>query len=124
MSKNSIEKWLESLRSAWEGCDVDAALSLFADKVEYWESPWHLVAPEDLNNLWQSIRVDRQTKVSTEVVFSSDNDHAVIWSATWYDESGLARTKQGTYFVRLDNSCLCEYFYRTSMEQKGGINEV
>jgi hypothetical protein len=121
MHESDIEKWLKDLKSAWEGCDVDAALRLFADKVEYWESPWHLVAPEELNDLWQSIRIDRQTKVSTKVVFSSGSNHAIVWKATWRDESGLEHNKQGTYLVRLNSSGLCEYFYRTSMEQKGGL---
>ncbi|MBP7766980.1 hypothetical protein KA068_00470 [Candidatus Saccharibacteria bacterium] len=111
-----IDNWLETMVKGWEGCDVDMALSVFAENVEYWESPYSLVNPNDLRRLWQSIKVDKNTKVSVSVFCSCEDSYAVQWRATWAGEDRTRQQKSGVYLVRLNSEGKCDYFYRTTSE--------
>lgn len=112
----NINQWLAELKRTWEEHDVDGAVALFSNDVEYWELPGQLVKPEDLHELWQGIYECINTKVVCEVYASEGQKHAVIWHARWEDEAGQETKKGGTYFVTLENG-KCTYFYRTSMKE-------
>ena len=114
----NINQWLDELKRAWEQHDIDAAVALFSDDVEYWESPFVRIAPNELHNLWQDIRGCIDTNVTCEVYAQQDNKYAVIWSATWSDESGDLKERKGTYLVTLNEKGVCNYFYRTSMAKE------
>lgn len=114
----NIEQWLDELKRAWEQHDVDSAVALFSDDVEYWESPHHLVSPGDVAELWKDVYSCIDTKVNCEVYAREGEKYAVIWSAIWKNDSGELQEKAGTYLVTLDENGKCNYFYRTSMAKE------
>lgn len=118
MTSMNIEQWLAELKRAWEQHDIPAAVALFSNDVEYWESPHHLVPANEVNALWQDIRTCLDTKVACKVYASSGNKHAVIWQASWHDDSGETYEKAGTYLVTLNDDGKCTYFYRTSIAKE------
>lgn len=114
----NINQWLGELKRAWEQHDIDAAVALFSDDVEYWETPFSRVAPGDLHDLWQDIRGCIDTNVTCEVYAQQGDKYAVVWSATWNDTAGKRQERAGTYLVTLNGEGKCNYFYRTSMPKE------
>lgn len=114
----NIDQWLDELKRAWEQHDIDAAVALFSDDVEYWESPFERVIPEKLHDLWQDVHGCVSTHVDCEVYSQQDNRYAVVWHATWKDLQGEPQERGGTYLVTLDDTGKCNYFYRTSMSKE------
>lgn len=114
----NIEKWLDELKRAWEQHDVKSAVALFSADVEYYESPYNLVPPKGLNDLWEDIYSCIDTEVHCKVYAREGDRYAVLWDATWKNASGEMQEKAGTYLVTLDENDKCTYFYRTSMSKE------
>ena len=51
-----IDTWIESFKQGWLDKDIDAVLNLFADDVDYWETPFEqLENKEQLKELGISV---------------------------------------------------------------------
>lgn len=111
----NINQWLDELKRAWEQHDIEAAVALFTDDVQYFETPFSKVNPERLHDLWSDIRGCIDTKVTCELYAVGGEKHSVIWHATWKNTVGEVQEKGGTYLVTLNDQGKCNYFYRTSM---------
>jgi len=66
-----IDDWLQKFRNRWRNKQVDRVLELFADEVEYYETPTpELESKEEIRNEWRNIRSQENIEIDTEV-FSS-----------------------------------------------------
>lgn len=109
---NKIHSWLAQFTTAWQTHDVDAVMDLFADGVEYWETPFDKVP--DLGQLryeWESIKEQKDIQITCEV-FSQDGDkYSIIWDLEYVDGSGEKRKLRGAYFITLNANNKCTYFF-------------
>lgn len=106
-----IKEWLNRFVSAWQGHDVEKVLGLFADDVEYWETPFvKLSSPGELNGIWEGIREQKDIVISCDV-FSKDGDkYAVRWDLEYKNEQDSVRKLSGVYLIGLDQENRCNYF--------------
>lgn len=109
-----IEDWLNRLHSAWQSHDIDAVLGLFADDVEYWETPHkRLLGKAAVRKEWQAIFNQKDIVVSYELFNSSPNNrHAAVWHLS-YTKNGTRHSSSGVYLIALNDAGLCTYFYYT-----------
>ncbi len=114
-----IEPWLEKFREAWANHDVDAAMALFAEDVEYWETPFKkLSSLAEVRSEWEGVVNQHDIKVDTRVFSEQDGRYAVAWQLSYRNEQGITRELAGTYLIVLNDSGLCTYFHHTG-ELKG-----
>lgn len=113
-----IEAWLQRFHQAWQDHDIDRVINLFADDVEYWETPHKLL--QDKTNVreeWQAILNQEDISVDWTVFNSSANNrHSVIWSLQ-YLQAGVIKHSAGVYLIQLNDSGLCDYFYYVGEEK-------
>lgn len=109
----NIETWLSEFSSAWSNHNVNKVLSLFAQDVEYWETPAKLLSSyDDLVNEWSAINDQKDIAVTTHVYSSFQNKHTVIWSLRYINHEDESCEWAGTYLISLNNSGLCSYFHQ------------
>lgn len=109
-----IEAWLSELKRAWSSHDIDALLSLFAEDVEYWETPHkQLMSFEDIRSEWQGVTSQKDIQITTTVYASIDDKHTIIWDLQYVDPGNVKRVWSGTYLITLNNNGLCIYFHHT-----------
>lgn len=111
-----IEPWLEQFHNAWKAHDIDTVMNLFADDVEYWETPRTLLRGKGaIRSEWQAIAEQQGIRVSWEVYSSADNRHTVIWKLHYKGIDGT-HDSSGVYLITLDDTGLCNYFYYVGQE--------
>jgi len=114
-----IEPWLEQFHNAWKAHDIDTVMNLFADDVEYWETPHTpLSGKEVVRQEWQAI-LEQENIGADWTIFSSSNDnrYTVLWSLK-YQRSGATKQSAGVYLIQLNTSGLCNYFYYVGEDKK------
>lgn len=113
----NISEWLEKFRVSWLKKDIPAVLDLFADDVEYWETPYKkLSSKQAIGVEWQVIN-NQENLVLTFTTFASEKSkHAVRWTIS-YDQNGKHNIWAGTYFIMLNNDGKCVYFYQTGEQE-------
>ncbi len=113
-----INNWLDNFRKNWINHDVDGVLDLFADNVEYFESPFmKLDSRVDLESVWNGIQKQENIELSF-VIFSSKEDHFTVMWDLRYESSGTKRHFAGTYLIKLNKMNLCTYFYHCCESEK------
>jgi ketosteroid isomerase-like protein len=113
-----IEVWLGQFHEAWKTHDIDAAMNLFTDDVEYWETPHKLLEDKTkVREEWQAILKQEDIAIKWSVFNSSvDNRHSVVWSLQ-YLQAGVIKHSSGVYLIELNESGLCNYFYYTGQSE-------
>jgi hypothetical protein len=107
-----IEAWLSKFKSAWSSHEIDKVLSLFADDVEYWETPHRLLKSfEDLKKEWQGVTSQSDIQIFTSLYSSAGDRHTVIWNLRYMDASRIKQSWSGTYLITLNSDGLCVYFH-------------
>ncbi len=107
----AINRWLGDFKAAWVSHDIDAAVSLFADDVEYWETPYRRIADKGMiRREWQAILTQQDIKLSLSV-FGADNDTYSVMHSLDYMRNGERFHFEGIYLIRLNAENLCSYFY-------------
>lgn len=114
MQENLFKDWFSKLGKAWEGKDSQAIPPLFADKFEYYETPFEkpYTTKEGLLKLWEEVPVSQKDiKFDFDIIAISNN----IATAHWH--TSFTRTKQdkkaildGIFLIRLNNKGLCTLF--------------
>ncbi len=108
-----ITEWLQKFEDSWKAKDIDAVLNLFADKVEYWETPFKkLTSKAAVAEEWQGIESQENITITTNLFASEGNKHAVTWGLV-YHKDGKQHVWVGTYFIELDTEGKCVYFLQT-----------
>lgn len=113
----SIESWLENFKNAWLAKDITAVLALFADDVEYWESPFkRLHTKADIETEWQAIHNQHSTTLDMSCI-STGTTNTVTWNLT-YMQDDTNNVWAGIYVIKLNNVGLCTYFYQVGEKQE------
>ena len=107
-----IEKWLEEFNNNWSNHNIDDVLRLFAEDVEYWETPFYkLDSIDHIRNEWQAILLQKDIQLKTRVYDSDSRDrYTIIWNLR-YKRDGFVHELAGTYLIELNDKGLCNYFY-------------
>ena len=109
-----IDSWIESLKQGWLDKDIDAVLNLFADDVDYWETPFEqLENKEQLKEAWQAINDQKDIQLEFEVYASTGSKHAIYWQLAYVDADGGEQDWAGTYLLELNVDGVCTNFYQT-----------
>lgn len=116
-ANRAIERWLYSFRLAWTDKDFDAIRELFAEGVEYWETPFRkLEGVAAVLDEWQAIRQQSEIMIDTEVVTVSGDFYTVKWDLA-YRISDETHHWAGVYLIKLHRTGKCEYFYQVGERQ-------
>lgn len=112
-----IEQWLEKFKDGWNAHDVDSVMTLFADGVEYWETPFVRVASKEaLREEWLAIHKQTDIDIRTTVYSRDDDKFTVLWDLR-YSKSGQSHHWAGTYLIKLNEKGICYYFHQTGEVQ-------
>lgn len=107
-----IDYWLDDLKKYWLEKDTSSVLTLFADDVEYWETPFsRMNNKEELRKEWEVIKKQKIKELSFDVVSGMDNMFTIKWNLEYESEQKLSHWK-GLYLVRLNYERKCVYFYQ------------
>ena len=109
-----ISIWLDKFRDAWVQHDIDAVMALFAEDVEYWETPFKkLESFEELRSEWQGITDQQDIRLETVLFNNEAGRYAVLWRLSYKNPCGQLRELAGTYLIEINEAGLCTYFHHT-----------
>ncbi|MCA9328287.1 hypothetical protein KC959_00805, partial [Candidatus Saccharibacteria bacterium] len=92
-------------------------LDLFADDVEYWETPFKKLQGKDYMALeWRAIGYQEHISLSTDVFNAENEKFAVNWQLT-YKIRNTMKSCAGVYLIRLDKGGKCNYFMQVGEEK-------
>lgn len=108
-----IKEWLENFKKYWEYKELTKVMSLFADDVIYFETPFvQLNSKEELLREWQGVLSQDDISVEFDIFSEVDRKSAVLWDLT-YKKDGVSHNMKGTYLVKLNQEGKCTYFLQT-----------
>lgn len=114
-----INEWLDEFKAGWMAKDIERVMKLFADEVEYWETPFQRLANKDeVRREWRAIEAQDDIKLDMSVYSSDANKHAVVWVLSYSNAKSVAQDWAGTYLVELNENGVCGYFYQVG-ERRG-----
>lgn len=103
-------------KNSWLEKDVDAVLDLFAEDVDYWETPFERIHKgADLRVLWKEILLLEDMRLDYEIV-SADKERRK-YGVRWHF-SHLGGESAGSYLIGLNEQGLCTYFYHSAQSKK------
>ncbi len=108
----SISKWLEKFKNCWQSHDVDGILSLFYERVAYYETPFLKLEKKSLTEEWQNIVDQKNINLNLEIFSSFKDKHSVIWELSYFDKENVKQKMAGIYLIELDGNGKCIYFYQ------------
>jgi len=108
-----INNWIVQFTTAWKTHDIDKVLDLFATDVEYWETPFDKLSSfSELRSEWESVKNQRDIKLSCNVFSKNENRYAVRWSLEYIDDRiKVAKMFEGVYLIELNVDNKCIYFF-------------
>lgn len=107
-----IHSWLAQFTTAWQTHDVDLVMDLFADGVEYWETPFDNVPDmRHLRSEWETIKNQKDITISCEVFSKDEDKYTVLWDLEYLDAENSVRTLKGVYLIKLNADNKCTYFF-------------
>lgn len=105
-----INDWLINLKKFWVEKELQSVLSLFADNVTYFETPFlKLNSKKKILKAWQAI-IDQEDIALDYSVFSVDDGKYTVFFDLSYIRNGHYRHCKGTYLLTLNSQGLCDYF--------------
>lgn len=113
MERSAIDTWLDELRERWLDHDIAGIVDLFEPNVEYWETPFERIDPEELSEAWEETRTQGSIELSFETFASQGDRHAVRWRLAFSGTEGGRERYSGTYLIGLGEHGRCRYFLQT-----------
>lgn len=108
-----IDDWLNKFKNNWINKNVEGILDLFAENVEYWETPYKkLLGKELIYNEWQAVHLQHDIELDFSVYSTDKKRHAILWKLSYKDADYKRSEWAGTYLVELDDTMRCTYFYQ------------
>jgi hypothetical protein len=107
-----IEGWMKKFRERWIAKDIDGVIELFADDVEYFETPYQEI--EDLEALreeWKSIRNQEDINLSYEIYSRDGSKFTVKWDLKYSQDQDWNHLK-GIYLIELNEENKCVKFWQ------------
>lgn len=107
---NIINQWLERFRENWISKNIDAVLDLFSKDVVYFETPFNILAFEDLRKEWLSVLDQNNINLNFSVWNKENNKYTVRWELSYSDTKNISFNFRGVYLISLNNDGLCNEF--------------
>lgn len=112
-----IDAWLVKFKQGWLSKDIDTVLDLFADDVEYHETPFRIIKDKvDLRNEWLAIEAQNTIELEMNVISRQGATYTVKWQLS-YEKDNSQHVWEGLYIIKLRQGGLCEYFYQVGEER-------
>jgi ketosteroid isomerase-like protein len=109
---SEIGDWLDNFRDAWISKDIDRVIDLFADEVDYFETPSRELADKkEIREEWQSVRKQEDISLNCDLFCSEGNKHTVKWSLS-YVKDGKQTDLKGIYLIELNDEGKCTSFWQ------------
>jgi len=109
-----IINWVKKLGAAWVNKKPNLIPPLFADKFQYFESPFEkpYTSKEDLIKLWSDVpKSQKNISFDFEVIFIKDNIGLIHWCAAF---TRIPFNKKawldGIFYLEFDKNNLCILF--------------
>ena len=116
MNEEQFEGWLKKLQDAWQTLNPDAAASLCAENVVYYEDP--LEPPHQgrdaVRVIWKDVPTSQKDVQMTYKILMLQGNTAIIhWHATFIRiPSNIKAVLDGIYRITLDTEALCSEFHQ------------
>lgn len=121
MTRDQFHTWLTELGKAWENRDPHAAAALFAEDVEYYESPFSEVCAnwDEVLKLWLVVPDNQEdVEFEHEVVMVSGELGLAHWNVSRTKIPGNEREHiDGVFLVSLNDALLCTFFKQWRMSR-------
>ena len=119
MTESELETWLHRYGGAWEARDPDAAVKLFTEDAEYFETPFAEPArgTDGVRTYWANA-TGKQNEVQFrfEILACSGNRGVARWSADIVSSTGVSVRLDGVFLLDFaeDGRCrtLREWWHR------------
>jgi hypothetical protein len=108
----TVNSWMEELRSAWEGRDVPRALALFVHTAAYYERPFKPGTTQDeIHDYWKDIVGLEDIRLDYEIVAVEGDSACVQWD-NWFKEAAGSPEQHlnGIFVIRFDPDGNCREF--------------
>ena len=106
LSSNKFEEWLDNYGAAWQEGDARAAIELFSDGAEYYETPFDepMVGKDAIHKYWSEGAGESQTDIrfAYEVIAVLENGGLAQWHASF------VRVPSGNH-VEIDGILIAEF---------------
>lgn len=114
MNRGLFRSWLLKLGKAWEEKDPRAIPPLFADRFEYYETPFEkpYTTKERLLKLWEEVPTSQKdTKFDFDIIAIANNTAIAHWHATFTRiKQNIKTNLDGVFLVKLNDKRLCTLF--------------
>lgn len=114
MTRKQLNTWLNKLGKAWEEKNPQAILPLFADKFEYYETPYKkpYTTKEGLIKLWQEVPdSQKDIKFGFDIITVTNNMAIAHWQATFTRiKQNKKAVLDGIFLVKLNGQGLATLF--------------
>jgi hypothetical protein len=112
---NEFEKWLDAYGAAWQSGDAKAAIKLFSDEAEYYETPFDvpMVGCEAIYRYWDAGAGESQKDVlfSYQALAIVENKGLALWQASFVRiPSGNQVELDGFLAAEFDDIGKCSVF--------------
>ena len=113
MNPESLRRWLDSYRSAWEERDPDAVIRLFAEDATYQETPFSqpMRGREAIRQYWSRAVVAYQEAIQFgyEVLAITEVSAIAHWWASFVRVSSKTQVSlDGVFVLAFDKSGRCQ----------------
>lgn len=112
IDRKTVNDWMEELRAAWEGRDVQRALALFKTTDVYYERPFKPgTTQEEIHGYWKDIVNLVDIRLSFDVI-AIDGDTACVQWDNWF-KAATGKPEQhlnGIFLIRYDGDGNCREF--------------
>ena len=114
MNRKWFSLWFSNLGRVWEEKNLQAIPSLFADKFEYYETPFEkpYTTKEGLLKLWENVpQSQKDIKFAFDIISATENIGIAHWCASFTRIKQSKRSVlDGIFLVKLNNKGLCTLF--------------
>lgn len=106
-----IEEWLEKFRKNWKAGKVNKVMELFADDVEYHETPFQKLEGDELRSEWEGVKNQKDIDLGFDIFSRYEEKYTVKWSLE-YTEDGERNCLKGIYLIKLNSENKCYEFWQ------------
>jgi hypothetical protein len=111
-TRAEADKWLQSLKTAWEAGDGEGALALFARTEKYYERPFEPgTTQEDYRRYWKDIDGLVDIRFDYEIVAVDGDNVCAHWQNSFRTEpDGEEQLLDGMFLIVFDRDGHCREF--------------
>ncbi len=107
-----IEVWMKKFRERWIAKDIDGVIELFADDVDYFETPYQEIKDlEALREEWEPIGNQEDIELGYEIYSRDGNKFTVKWDLK-YSQDRERNQLKGIYLIELNEGNKCVEFWQ------------